>query len=263
MKNWNTGISYDVTKMSESEFNEAVLHWALGSDDLEKLLRICHQKNILTTGCHNSFQWNYVNFLVNEVSRPYLSKILMLTGLIPQTQVLFHTDGGNPLGRELWQVPYIGISGNPDIFEAMTHAILFPGKSKSPFKEMLNIYDFLANKRIFLTVRMQHFRNDSYKISFEFSEYSETARTKYLTHFFEMIGFNKILNVNKGILEFSSQNIDVFNEKLLLLDNELRYDFDPPQFFEERDFIERCYRILDEQGVDEANKYIEVNMQNI
>lgn len=257
MNNWNTMISHAVSKMTESDFEEAVVQWAEGSTELEQLLRLCHEKNIPTTGCHVGSDWGYVDFLVDDISRNYLRNMMNAIEETRKVQVLFSTDGGNPFSGEIWYQSQFGIVCELPLFQTLIDTISFPKEETSVFEKMLTFYEILVNKRLFMYVRMRRFLGGCYLISFEFTQYSDNPRILYLKEFFKSLGF--VDNGDSGFIsmEYTNISVDEFLKKLVEIEQALRFSFSPPYFFEEKCFEEQCTKILDEQGIDVANKYIE------
>ncbi len=256
-------LSCNVKTMSESEFEAALVKWAECSEDLKNLLRVCRKLGIPTISCHASNNWGYVDLIIDEVSREYVSKMLKSIDNVFGMQVLFSTDGGNPFSGELWHKSPFSFSGNPSLFSELTSSVYSAPVINSPFEKMLDFYEILARKRVFLDVRMRHFRNYSYQVSFEFCEYSENVRTSYLTNFFEYLGFSKYSDFNKSSMEFNSASAEEFTAKLEEVEHALRNWFTPPTFFEKKNLLECCYKVLDGQGFDAVSKFIQEEFEKL
>ena len=197
MNKYNRSISIPIESLSNEELKIAIKEWAEGDNSMETLLWTMYNLGIQTNGSHAGSH-PYMSIIYDKNKIDLIKKIMNITLIAKDTQVLISTDGGNPFSGDNWYKPNILIGSNNDYKNVadMQFDMLKKGLNneieidyKVDTTSILNFLDFLINKYSRFLLRIEHKIDDEYYFSIERSVKEESDEFIYLNKFFSKIGF--------------------------------------------------------------------------
>lgn len=260
MSKYNNMKSILINDINKAELNQAIKEWAEGNEVMEKLLWLCYEHNIQTTGCHVG-NYSYLSFHIKGNEEIKLLECIELDNV----ELLITPDGGNPYSGKDFYIPEI--------------TIIIKSKSKKYTEEHLNkLCDYInsnptcdLNLQNALLDLINHFgykesgldfrltkQNKNYK--FCIKQYYRNNSFKYYNELFTKIGF--ILNDEEIFKTWSIESdkgniISVIKNIIISCQLDLLNEADIDSFTSEALFRRRT--INDEK---EFQKWLDLKREN-
>ena len=203
MSKYNHMKSIPIESIPKDEIKRAISEWAEGDEALEKLLWVCYEKNIKTSGSHAG-AGPFIDFKYQEG----LNRIVCLlekVQTIKGSDIYVLIDGGNPFSGDDFDKAFISLGNETEykdeadkFFDSLSETLEnnMDEKKEHP---MLKILNTLNNKDTGLRLRFKYKKDDTYEFSIEASNLDD-ERYKYYSNL-----FNKT-NMQEEILDMSEHH---------------------------------------------------------
>lgn len=241
MSKYNTGASIPIGSLSKEELDQAMKEWSHYDLHMERLLRKCMEKGIVTDGCHPEVD-PYIDFILGkniEEEKKLVNSIIN----IKNTQLHIMPDGGNPFAGPDWDKAIVGIGAYidnkkdvDDYLDTLTASLDIESPSNSFCFHLLDLAEFLRNKESRLMIRGCHDENDEYSFVIETTALTDNM-CKYYKDFLSKSGLTEFEEIPNHRLRFGIKSPDkeFINEKAEELTNYIKSNLNIPDFTNEEE----------------------------
>lgn len=220
MSRYNHIKSIPVDSIPKRKIKRAIHEWAEGDKSLERLLTVCYEKEIKTSGCHAG-AGPFIDFKDHE----NIKKIEVLFETVQKfenSQIAIMVDGGNPYSGPEWFIPTLGFGcftkykDEADIFfDTLTEEI--EKEKEYNNHPIMDLFRFFKNKETDIFLRFRHTKEDKYIFTIELPKTTD-ERLNYFKNIFKKAGLIEIpFDIEKcphHEWKLENDNLDNINNKI-------------------------------------------------
>lgn len=241
MSKYNYGASIPIESVPNQEFDQAIKEWSHYKPNMEKLIRTCLKKGIITNGCHPEVD-PYLDFLLGnniEEEKKLVSGIIN----VKNSQLLIMPDGINPFSGNNWDKAVVLVGAFlkeedevNNFIDTLTDSLNKEEVNNNFYFKALELGEYLRNKESRFDIRVLHNENDEYVFCLE----TVALTDKYCEYYKEFLNKTELTEKeemprHRQNYEFRSTDLNYMYQKVDKLTNYIKENFVVPKFENEEE----------------------------